>query len=348
MTARVLFVVPTFNRAPELPRTLGAIARQNWRADALAIFVVDNSSTDSTGEIVAELGRTLRCRVDYLRKAPEGPTIARNLGLRRADADYVAFVDSDVELDPDWTAATVAALDGDPRLAQVGGKLVFAHDRGVLNSYGGSIGRLGLAWDHGEGAPANSETRDRDVLWVNTAAVLMRPQAVLAAGGFDERFFYGYEEADLGLRLAIAGWRTRVVPNALAMHHVDVRIGVSHPDVVFHYTKNRVRMGLKCLGWGWLTWFVPATLAYGIADALLHRPHAARLQALLWNVREIGDTWRLRRLAQQGRTLPDRVAIAPFLNNWFPPRRLGGLRRRAVHGTAREALPDDRVVPRRR
>jgi hypothetical protein len=81
---------------------------------------------------------------------------------------------------------------------------------------------------------------------------------------------------------------------------------------------------------------------------LLHRPHAARLQALLWNVREIGDTWRLRRLAQQGRTLPDRVAIAPFLNNWFPPQRLGGLRRRAVHGTAREALPDDRVVPRRR
>jgi glycosyltransferase involved in cell wall biosynthesis len=175
MTASVLFVVPTFNRAAALPRTLGAIARQRWPAGSLGILVVDNSSTDDTEAVVADLARRLPCRIDYLRKAPEGPTVARNVGLRRATSGYVALVDSDVELDPGWTAATVAALEADPWLVQVGGKLMFAHDPAILNGYGGAIGRLGLAWDHAEGEPAASETAPRDVAWINTSAVLMRP-----------------------------------------------------------------------------------------------------------------------------------------------------------------------------
>ncbi len=346
MTPFVLFVVPTFNRAADLPRTLGAIAAQRWPSDRMAILVVDNSSTDDTSDVLARLAAELPCRLDHLRKAPEGPTVARNLGMRAGRDGLVALVDSDVELDPGWMAAAVAALQADPRIAQVGGKLVFAHDRSILNSYGGAISPLGLAWDAAEGEAADGFTTAADVPWINTAAVLVRPEALLGIGGFDEAFFYGYEEPDLGLRLSIAGWRSVVEPGAVAIHHTGTRIGESSAQIVFHYTKNRFRTGIKVLGPLRLMAFLAANIAYGLLDAALHPPRATRLRAMMWNVVHLPETWALRRRAQAARTVPDRQALALVSTRLFPPRRLAGLRRRPVSGNAIvRTSADDRVAP---
>jgi GT2 family glycosyltransferase len=340
----VLFVVPTFNRAHELPRTLRAIADQRWPSDRMAILVIDNSSTDDTSAVLADIGKQLPCKLEHMRKAPEGPTVARNIGLRRGVGGYVALVDSDVELDAGWTAVTVAALEADPSLAQVSGKLVFAHDQTILNSYGGETGWLGLSWDRAEGNPTHSVAQPAEVLWINTAAVMLRPELVLEVGGFDELFFYGYEEADLGLRLALTGRRSMVVPDAVAIHHTGLGIGVSAPLIVFHYTKNRIRMGIKALGGGLLPIFLLISLSYGLLDAMLHRPRAARFRALIWNFSHLGDSWRQRRVAQKARTAPDWRVLRLISRRPFPPHRLKGLRRRPVRGSNIAASSaDDRV-----
>jgi GT2 family glycosyltransferase len=343
MTASVLYVVPTFNRAANLPVTIGAIAAQRWPDACKSILVVDNASTDNTAEILADLASRLPFPLEHLRKKPEGPTVARNIGLSRGRDRYVALVDSDVELDPGWTEATVGAMDADPALAQVGGKLVFGHNPGVLNSYGGVLGRFGLAWDRAEGEPAASCAAPMDTLWINTSAVLLRPEPVLDVGGFDAGFFYAYEEPDLGLRLAIAGWRSRVIPTAVALHHVDTLVVESHPDFVFHYCKNRLRMGIKSLAFPRLVPFLMVSAAYGLLDSLLHRPRGARLRALWWNVTHWGETWRLRQTAQARRTVPDRQALAAVDRRCFPPQRLRAMRRRAVAGGSYGTGHDDRV-----
>jgi GT2 family glycosyltransferase len=341
----LLFVVPTFNRAADLPRTLAAIAAQRWPSDRMAILVVDNASTDDTPLVLARLATELPCRLDHLRKAPEGPTVARNLGMRAGRDGLVVLVDSDVELDPGWAEATVAALLGDSRIAQVGGKLVFAHDRVILNSYGGAISLLGLAWDDAEGERADAFSMPVDTLWVNTAAVLVRPEALLGVGGFDESFFYGYEEPDLGLRLAIAGWRSVVVPDAIAVHHTDVRIGESAAEIVFHYTKNRFRMGIKVLAPIRLAAFLAASMVYGLLDAAMHPPRLTRLRAMIWNATNFRESWMLRQRAQAARRVSDRRALALVSSRLFPPRRLAGLRRRPVSGSAIvRSAADDRVA----
>ncbi len=269
----------------------------------------------------------------------------RNIGLRRGIGGYVALVDSDVELTPGWTAATVGALDADPAIAQVSGPLVFAHDRGTLNSDGGALGPLGLAWDRLVGAPASDADTPEDVLWLNTAAVLFRPEPALAVGGFDEAFFYGYEEPDLGVRLAIAGWRSRVVPAAVAVHHTGTEIGASAPEIVFHYTKNRFRMGLKSLAPARLAVFLAANVLYGLADAMINPPRGARLRAMGWNLRHLPQTLALRRQAQAQRRVRDKAALSLLASRAFPPRRLAGLRRWPVHGNVVAAgATDDRVT----
>lgn len=345
MTAPILFVIPTFNRGPDLPRTIGAIAAQDWPAAEIIVLVVDNSSTDDTQQVVAGLAATLPIRIDYHRKIPEGPSIARNVGLARAPADgFCAFVDSDVELDPAWTRACMAAMDADARLAVVGGQVVFGHNRALLNCYGGALSPLGLAWDLEEGSPVGAATAPRDVLWMNASAFLVRAKPVRETGGFDERFFYAYEEPDLGLRLALEDWRCRVVPDAVAIHHVGSDIGRSHPDFVFHHVKNRLRMGLKCFSAGKLAWWIPVATAHALLDALLHVPRRTRMRGLVWNIRNLPDTLRARAVVQTRRTVPYAEAFRLFETRWFPPTRLGGLRRRAVEGIAVGNVADDRAA----
>lgn len=345
MTAPVLFVVPAFNRAADLPRTIGAIAAQDWPAEAISILLVDNGSTDGTEAVVASLAARLPVHLAYRRKAPEGPAAARNLGLAAAPADgFIAFIDSDVELDRGWTRATVAAMEADPRLAMVGGRVLFAHRPDVLNAYGGALSRLGLAWDLEEGAPAITAQAPRDVAWANASALLCRPWPLIEAGGFDAAFFYAYEEPDLALRLALAGHRCRVVPDATALHHVGASVGPSHPDIVFHAVKNRLRMGLKSFGARRLAWWLPAAILHALADAALHPPRGARWRGLAWNLRHLPATLGLRRTAQALRRLPDEEAFRHVVPRWFPPTRLAGLRRRAVDGLGRGAATDDRTA----
>lgn len=341
---RVLFVVPTFNRAADLPRTIGAIAAQDWPDDRKAILVVDNSSTDDTAAVLASLAQSIACPLEHLVKAPEGPTVARNLGIARGQAGLVALVDSDVELDPGWTRAAAAALLADPGLAMAGGPLVYGHDPGLVNSYGGATGFLGLSWDREEGHALDAAAEPRDVLWLNTSAVLLRPMPVLAAGGYDEQFFLAYEEPDLGLRLALAGWRARVVPGAVARHHVVLLEGQLRPEMIIHVTKNRIRMGMKVWGPARLMGFLLLNAAFSVVDVLLRAPRAARLRGVWWNIVHIGDTLRLRQAAQAARRVPDAVVARQLDARWFPPTRLRGQRRRPVRGMRSASGPDDRFV----
>lgn len=341
----VTVVVPTFNRSRDLPATLAALAAQTRRPRA--VTVVDNSSIDDTCAVVGAWVAPLAAAgiaLHYRCKLPEGPAAARNLGWREADTAAVAFVDSDVSLDPRWLAACEAALAADPGLGAVGGKVVYAHRPDLLNGYGGALGPLGLAWDALEGQPACAATRARDVLWTNCSALLVRRQALGEIDGFDEAFFYGYEDSDLGWRLNLAGWRVRVVPEASVHHRVGSAIGRAAGTISFHAAKNRLRSVLVNWGPAGLLRYGPAALAYSLADAVLRAPRGPKLQALLWTLRHLPDTLARRRSVQGSRRVDDSRIRALMDRRAFPERRLGGLRRRPADVTSPPILgADDRV-----
>ena len=96
MKALVSIVLPTYNRADDLRRALKSVVNQtyiNWE-----VCVVDNNSTDLTDEVVLSFNDP---RIRLLKIHNEGIIAAsRNLGIRCAKADYIAFLDSD-----DWWAS---------------------------------------------------------------------------------------------------------------------------------------------------------------------------------------------------------------------------------------------------
>ncbi|MFQ5499370.1 MAG: glycosyltransferase family A protein [Candidatus Zixiibacteriota bacterium] len=87
----VTTVIPTFNRAHLLGRALSSVVRNSRPGDE--IIVVDNGSTDHTDVVIAQFGDAVRSYVIR----PRGAGFARNLGVREAHGDLVAFLDSDDE-----------------------------------------------------------------------------------------------------------------------------------------------------------------------------------------------------------------------------------------------------------
>jgi hypothetical protein len=93
---------------------------------------------------------------------------------------------------------------------------------------------------------------------------------------------------------------------------------------------------------------VLAYLLYSFVDLAAREPRAAKLRALAWNWRQRRSTWTLRRRVQEQRRCDDADIFALGSGRWFPPRRLGGQRRRAVPNAtqavqAAHGSVDDRV-----
>jgi glycosyltransferase involved in cell wall biosynthesis len=101
-------IIPTFNRAETLGRALDSVLNQTCAPRE--IILVDDGSTDSTRELVADHPAHPR----YLYQANLGVSSARNLGIRSASGEWLAFLDSDDEWLPGKLAAQIQTLEQQP------------------------------------------------------------------------------------------------------------------------------------------------------------------------------------------------------------------------------------------
>jgi N-acetylglucosaminyl-diphospho-decaprenol L-rhamnosyltransferase len=181
------------------------------------LAVVDNVSTDGSGDLVE-------------REWPDA-TLVRNeerLGfganhnhvlLPTAAADearYVLVLNDDVELEPGAVRALVARADGYEALGAVGPVLVGADGtvQPSLAPFPTTRNEIASAFGRGRRSTDSGEPG-----WLNASCLLLRTAAVRDVGGFDERFFLFYEDADLGRRLYDRGWRSELCAAARALHH---------------------------------------------------------------------------------------------------------------------------------
>lgn len=342
---RVGIVIPTFNRGPDIDLGLTALRRQSCQS--FVILVVDNSSADNTADIVASHRQSWGERLQYVRKPPQGPASARNLGLANSATELVLFLDSDVRLADDWIELALERLDQAPAVTAVGGFVVYDFDHRRINAFGGDLGYFGLAWDLCEGDSITGRETPRQRIWINCSAMMVRKTPCLSAGGFDETFFYGFEDSDLGWKLNLAGGQVWVYPDLVAYHRVSPDPGAANEIICFHGCKNRLRSLLVNASLPGLVPRLLLYLGYSLVDLVLRAPRGARLKALGWNLGRLGDTLSRRRQTQQLRRVDDGRIFALGEGRWFPRTRLAGQRRRPVPGVVTDPdagrQPDDRV-----
>jgi GT2 family glycosyltransferase len=209
----ISLVIPNWNGRKWLPGCLAAIARQDRGPDE--VIVVDNGSGDES--------------VAYLRSEHPGIRVlelqhntgfahAANRGLESASGEFVALVNTDVVLAPDWLRRMTDALVGHPEAASVACKMLELDDPRRVYDAGDVLRRDGACEQRGRfGLDDGRWEEPGEVFGACAGAALYRRAAVLSAGGFDERYFAYLEDVDLALRLRLAGWRCRYEP-AVARH----------------------------------------------------------------------------------------------------------------------------------
>jgi len=125
----VSVVIPTFNRAYCIGKTIASLQAQTHRA--WEAVIIDDGSTDETAELIAALMRA-DSRITYFRQANQGVSAARNTGLRRSRGDFVAFLDSDDTWVPWKLEAQVAVLCALPEVGMVWSDMAANDDTGRI------------------------------------------------------------------------------------------------------------------------------------------------------------------------------------------------------------------------
>jgi glycosyltransferase involved in cell wall biosynthesis len=101
---RVSVVIPAYNAENHLRRAVTSALRQSYRP--AEVLVIDDGSTDATGEAARRFGRDVR----YIHQANAGPASARNRGVSESTCDWIAFLDADDEWLPHKLQQQVACL----------------------------------------------------------------------------------------------------------------------------------------------------------------------------------------------------------------------------------------------
>ena len=192
----VSVITPAYNSGAVLDETAEAVFGQSLQA--WEWIIVDDGSTDPDclTRLEALAARDARVRMTQL-SANQGPAGARNVALQQARGRYVFFVDDDDLIEPTTLEKLVWFLEAYPQLHMTKGSTVHFGAYRYHDKTSFQAGNLFLHHD-----PI-------------TPRALVRREALLAVGGFDETLVHGMEDWDLWLKLADQGYWGHGIPEFL-------------------------------------------------------------------------------------------------------------------------------------
>jgi glycosyltransferase involved in cell wall biosynthesis len=169
---RVSVIVPMFNAAATVVRCADALLSQDYTRDSFEILMVDNNSTDGSRELLEG-----RAGISLLTQPKQGAYAARNLAVRQATGDLLAFTDPDCIPARDWLTTMVRVLTQTPAQVVLGCRRP-AEERGA--------GRLIADYENRKDALALS-SKDPRVYFGFTNNMGVRREAMERYGPFVER-----------------------------------------------------------------------------------------------------------------------------------------------------------------
>ena len=238
--ATVAAVIPQWNRRELLAALLDSLHAQHRPLDE--VIVADNGSSDdsaalaeSRGARVLRLGRNL------------GFAAAVNRGIDAAAADWVAILNNDVTLEPDWLSVLLEAAERDNAWFATG-KILQADSPRVIDAAFDELSRGACACRCGSGRPdARFWNAPRPIRFAPMTAAIFRRELFQEIGPLDESFGSYLEDVEFGLRCAVADRGGVYVPAAVAHHRGSATRGEWHGDTVRQIARNQVLLAAKHL-----------------------------------------------------------------------------------------------------
>jgi len=219
---------------------LDAVAREQERVPfGTEVLVLDNASQDGSAE--AALAHPAVDRVIALDRR-RGKAENDSEILQQASGRFALMLNEDSELLPGATEALHGALEADAGAAAAGARLLRPDGTPQPSAWAFPGPRSALAsalFVHRWTTVQSRGEQTRPVDWSQSAALLVRREAVEEIGWLDPDFFVYSDEVDLCRRLADHGWQTIYVPSAEAIHHEQLSTGSVPGRRIVEMSRNR-------------------------------------------------------------------------------------------------------------
>lgn len=300
----VTVIVVNWNGRRCLPRCLNALQQQTF--SDFRVLIMDNGSTDGSGELVGALKdnrftlMSLGSNLGFAR--------ANNLGVEQAGGSkWVALLNPDAFPAPDWLERLLAAAEQCSAGAAFGSQLLSAENPDLVDGSGDNYHLSGRPFsrDHGQTYCKNPRSTG-EIFSPCAAAALYLRSAWVAVGGMDEDYFCYLEDVDLGFRLRLRGYQCWFVPEAICHHMGSAITGRRSDFTIYHGQRNLVWTYVKNMP-GVLFWLLlPFHLMLNLVALVIYfRRGQSRV---VWRskrdaVRGLPSTWRKRRLVQGVRSV---------------------------------------------
>lgn len=265
MTCRMTIVVATRNRSAALIQSL--------RHHEVPVILVDNGSDDGTPTLVGMNFPNVR----LIALSDNLGACARNIGVESAPTPFVAFADDDSWWAPGALARAEAIFDQYPRLGLIAGA-VLVGDEGRLDPVSASMSRSPLG--------QRADMPGPSVLGFLVCGAVVRREAFLDAGGFDNVVFFAGEEERLALDLMAAGWHMSYIDTVVAHHHPH-HAGRDPVGRRVLQIRNRLLTSIMRRPWsivaaqGWRALHETAESRSALLAAIPRAPRALRLRVRL-------------------------------------------------------------------
>jgi len=240
----ISIIVLNWNGKKYLKVCLDSLRKQNFKN--FEVILIDNGSEDESIEFVKNNYPEIKI---IALQENMGFSKAVNIGIKEARGDYIALLNNDTEIHPDWLKNLRLALAGNQKISFCASKMLSFNERDVIDSAGDRysiskdrclIYRIGR--DQKDGPRFN---QSKEVFSARGGAAIYRKELFNEIGLFDEDFFISYEDVDLSFRAQLAGLKCLYVPSAIVYHIGRVTVNKINYFSEYFGCRNRIYLLIK-------------------------------------------------------------------------------------------------------
>jgi len=280
-------LIVTWNRREDVLECIGSVLHSSY--PRLAVYVVDNGSSDGSSRAVAEIypeAKVIRSEENL------GFAGGSNLGLTRTLEDgmeAVFLLNDDVVVAEDTLDLLEASGLGDSTVGAVAPKVLAYSAPNTIWSAGGLIDPRGVAVQRYYGETDRGQADEvSEIDYAVGCAMLVKSDVIRQVGLMDPRYFMYYEEADWCRRIRGAGYRILYVPRGRAWHKVSLD-GDERNHASYYFSRNRLLyLSADGAGPGRVAW---TALSDVVRSAVIHAVKGRRHESRLM-VRAVLDYYR--------------------------------------------------------
>jgi len=240
---QISVIIVNLNGGEYIAGCLDSLSAQTFRD--FEVIVVDNGSTDGSRELIGK--DYPRVRVIALGENT-GFAKGNNIGFQASSSPFIATLNNDTLVGPGWLQELHEAAKVDRGIGMVASKIFLGKDGDELDSAGMLLYPDGMTRQRGRGVRDDGRfDTPTEVLFPSACAALYRREMLEETGFFDEEFFSYCEDADLGLRGRLAGWKAVLAPRAVVRHLYSQTGGSYSAFKAYHVERNRLWVLLKDL-----------------------------------------------------------------------------------------------------